>query len=67
MVGAEPDEDPFVISAHVKDNRVLDALQAGIIYSLENNKYVRERVAVKKQNFDSLRHQSTARLPTSTT
>jgi hypothetical protein len=57
MVGSDPDQDAFVISAHVKDNRVLDALQAGIIYSLENNKYVRERVAVKKQNFDSLRHQ----------
>ena len=57
MVGAAPDEDPFVITAYVKDNRVLDALQAGIVRSLENNKYVRERVAVKKQNLDSLRRQ----------
>jgi hypothetical protein len=57
MVGASPDDDPFVITAHVKDNRILEDLQAGMIYYLENNKYVRERVAVKKQNFDSLRHQ----------
>jgi uncharacterized protein involved in exopolysaccharide biosynthesis len=57
MVGSAPDDDPFVITAYVKDNRVLDALQAGITQSLENNKYVRERVAVKKQNFDSLRRQ----------
>lgn len=57
LVGADPAQDPFVISAYVSDIRVLDALQAGIVRSLENNRYVRERVAVKKQNFDSLRSQ----------
>ncbi len=57
MVGSSPDDDPFLITAHVKDNRILEDLQAGMIHSLENNKYVRERVAVKKQNFDSLRRQ----------
>ena len=57
MVGSNPDDDPFIITANVKDTRVLDDLQAGIIYYLENNKYVKDRVAVKKQNLDSLRHQ----------
>jgi LPS O-antigen subunit length determinant protein (WzzB/FepE family) len=57
MVGNNPDDDPFIITANVKDNRVLDDLQAGIIYYLENNKYVKDRVAVKKQNLDSLRRQ----------
>ncbi len=57
MVGADPDQDPFVITAYVRDNRVLDALQAGIIHYLENNKYVKDRVAVRKQNLDSLRRE----------
>ncbi len=57
LVGSSPDDDPFLITAYVKDNRILEDLQAGIIYSLQDNRYVRERVAFKKQNFDSLRRE----------
>ena len=38
----------FIIRVTVKDTSVLDHLQEGIVYGLENNEYVKERLNTKK-------------------
>lgn len=38
----------FIINVTVKDNSVLDALQKGIIYGLNNSPYVKEKIETKK-------------------
>lgn len=44
----------FIIRVTVKDTSVLDHLQEGIVYGLENNEYVKERLKTKKANLVEL-------------
>ena len=44
----------FIIRVTVKDTSVLDHLQEGIVYGLENNEYVKERLNTKKANLVEL-------------
>jgi hypothetical protein len=44
----------FTIGVLVKDTGILDRLQQAIVYGLQNNEYIRERVAVKKSNLNAL-------------
>lgn len=38
----------FIINATVKDNSILDDLQKGIVYGLNNSPYVKEKIETKK-------------------
>jgi hypothetical protein len=44
----------FFIEVNVTDNAILDQLQNGITYGLENNDYVKNRIAVKRANLEML-------------
>lgn len=44
----------FIVKAVVKDTSVLDHLQKGIVHGLENNDYIKERIAVKRSNLVQL-------------
>jgi hypothetical protein len=44
----------FYIDARVKDNSALPELQAAIVYGLNNTDYVKQRIAVKKENLNQL-------------
>ncbi len=44
----------FIITVQVRDTSILKELQKAIIFGLENNEYVRERVAIKKANLKIL-------------
>jgi hypothetical protein len=56
IVKANPDGNlyGFIITVQVGDTSILNELQKGIIFGLENNEYVRERVAIKKANLKIL-------------
>ena len=38
----------FIINVTVKDNSILDELQQGIVYGLNNSPYVKEKLEIKK-------------------
>ena len=44
----------FMVKVVVKDTSILDQLQKGIVHGLENNEYVKERIAVKRSNLTQL-------------
>lgn len=44
----------FQIEVNIKDQSVLDRLQSGIIYYLEENPYVKKRINLKKKNIKAL-------------
>lgn len=44
----------FQIEVNVRDRNVLNNLQNGIIYYLEENPYVKKRIDIKKKNLDAL-------------
>jgi len=44
----------FIVKVVVKDPSILDELQKGIIHGLENNEYIKERIAVKRSNLTQL-------------
>lgn len=44
----------FTVEVLVEDTAVLDGLQKGIVYGLENSDYVKSRVAIKKNNLYDL-------------
>jgi uncharacterized protein involved in exopolysaccharide biosynthesis len=44
----------FIVDVMVLDTAILDDLQKGIIYGLENSYYVKERVETKKANLNDL-------------
>lgn len=44
----------FIIKVVVKDPSILDELQKGIIYGLESNDYIKERIAIKRSNLRQL-------------
>jgi hypothetical protein len=44
----------FIVKVVVKDTSILDRLQKGIILGLENNEYVKDRIAVKRSNLVQL-------------
>ena len=44
----------FIIRVKVKDTAILDDLQQGIVYGLENTDYVKERLKTKKANLVEL-------------
>lgn len=47
--------EAFLIKAEVFNNSSLNVLQAGIIYNLKNNEYVRKRVETKIENLELLK------------
>ena len=44
----------FIVKVVVKDTSILDQLQRGIVHGLENNEYIKERIAVKRSNLVQL-------------
>jgi len=44
----------FIVEVLVTDTSILDELQSGIVYGLENSGYVRERVLSKRASFQDL-------------
>ena len=44
----------FVVTALVKDPAILDELQAGVKFGLENTEYVKQKLAVRKSNLTTL-------------
>ena len=46
------DDGTFIISVEVKDIAILDSLEKGIMYYLENNPYVKKRVKLKLQGME---------------
>ena len=44
----------FTIEVLVRDTGILDRLQQGIVYGLQNNEYIKERVASRKSNLNAL-------------
>lgn len=44
----------FLVEVAIKDNAVLDSLQKGIVYGLENSDYVKARLSIKKSNLIQL-------------
>ena len=53
-VFSENNPNGFEISVIVTDNAILDSLQQGIIYGLENSEYMKARLATKRSNFTQL-------------
>lgn len=53
-VSAPANPNGFTIDVNTTDNSVLDELQAGIVYGLENSEYVRQRIAEKRRNLQEL-------------
>jgi uncharacterized protein involved in exopolysaccharide biosynthesis len=47
----------FLINLTTKSNEQVDSLQRGILYYLQNNPYVKQRTAIRKQNLEALRIQ----------
>jgi len=44
----------FIVQVTVKDTSILDSLQQGIVYGLENTEYVKERLITKRANLVEL-------------
>ena len=44
----------FIVKVVVKDTSILDQLQKGIVHGLENNDYIKERIAIKRSNLIQL-------------
>jgi len=44
----------IIVKVVVRDTSILDPLQKGIVHGLENNDYVKERIAVKRSNLVQL-------------
>ena len=44
----------FIVFVNSSDTSILNTLQDGIVYGLENNEYVKERVAYKKESLQQL-------------
>jgi hypothetical protein len=53
-VFTENNPNGFEISVLVRDNAILDSLQQGIRYGLENSDYMKARLATKRSNFTQL-------------
>ena len=53
-VFSENNPNGFEVSVLVTDNAILDSLQQGIIYGLDNSEYMKARLATKRYNFTQL-------------
>lgn len=51
---SENNPNGFNVEVMVSDNSILDSLQQGIIYGLENSEYMKARLATKRSNFTEL-------------
>lgn len=56
---AKSEEDPdksnlFLVEANITDQKILDRLELGIVYYLEENPYVKKRINIKKKNIEAL-------------
>jgi hypothetical protein len=51
---AQDNPNGFIVEVLVRDNSVLDSLQKGLVYGLENNSYIKERTLVKKANYQEM-------------
>jgi len=52
----------FFIDVNVTDNSILDDLQSGIVYGLENSEYIKERVAEKRANLHEIIEKTSAEI-----
>jgi len=52
----------FFVDVIVTDNKVLDDLQKGILYGLENSEYVKDKIATRKSNLQDLIAKTTAEI-----
>ena len=53
-----PGKNVFVLQATVYDPHIIDSLQQGIVYFLENNEYVRQRIRVQRENLTAIKIRS---------
>ena len=44
----------FIVHVNTSDTSILNTLQSGIVYGLENNEYVKQRVAYKRESLQQL-------------
>ena len=44
----------FIVKVVVEDPSILDEFQKGIVHGLENNEYIKERIAIKRSNLTQL-------------
>jgi hypothetical protein len=52
--GGPNNPNGFILEVVVKDTGILDNLQRGIVYGLQNTEYIKAKVAVRRQNFTQL-------------